>query len=151
MSHQSLVIPFTFLIYNQRDTILNLLESSTVDGRPGLHIFIQTFCENAETFQGFWPARVSTLAICSLFASERSSLQNLTVKGDIVVKPENKNGVIYSIQLSFCLLMEDVAVIMTRSMTKKSTHAQLGSLYYLEKSFLYLTTLFSFFFLGYLI
>ncbi|KAI0829067.1 ARM repeat-containing protein [Trametes gibbosa] len=99
---QSLIIPFAFLIYNQRDTVLSLLESTNVDGRSGLDILIQTWCENAETFQGFWPTRISTLALSSLFASERPSLQHLLVKGDIIVKPETKN------------------VIMTRSKTRQT-------------------------------
>ncbi|EJF67437.1 ARM repeat-containing protein [Dichomitus squalens LYAD-421 SS1] len=98
---QSLIIPFAFLIHNQRDTVLNLLESQQIDGTAALDILVRTWCENAETFQGFWPPRISTLALCSLYVSERPSLQNLVVKGDIVVKPETKN------------------VIMTRSRTKQ--------------------------------
>ncbi|KAF7337532.1 ARM repeat-containing protein [Mycena sanguinolenta] len=100
----SLVIPFAFLINNQRDTVLDLLESMNVQGRTGLDILIQTWCENAETFQGFWPSRISTMGLCQLFVSERPSLQNLMVKGDIIVKPETQN------------------VIMTRSRTKLSPH-----------------------------
>ncbi|KAF8167572.1 armadillo-type protein [Crassisporium funariophilum] len=101
---QSLVIPFAFLINNQRDTVLTLLESMDIGGRSGLDILIQTWCENAETFQGFWPSRISTLALTQLFLSERKSLQNLTVKGDIIIRPETKN------------------VIMTRSRTKTTPH-----------------------------
>ncbi|KAF9225273.1 ARM repeat-containing protein [Gyrodon lividus] len=101
---QSLVIPFVFLIHNQADTVLGLLESTTVQGRTALDVFIQTWCENAETFQGFWPTRISTLTLSQLYASGRSSLQNLTVKGDIIIKPETKN------------------VIMTRSRTKTTPH-----------------------------
>ena len=63
-----------------------------IHGRSGLDIFIQTWCENAETFQGFWPGRTSTMALTQLFVSERPSLQNLLVKGDIIVKPETKDG-----------------------------------------------------------
>lgn len=101
---QSLVIPFAFLINNQRDSVLSLLESMDVQGRSGLDILIQTWCENAETFQGFWPGRISTIALTQLFVSERPSLQNLIVKGDIIVKPETKD------------------VIMTRSRTKTAPH-----------------------------
>ena len=89
---QSLIVPFNFLIHNQRDTVLGLLESSNVEGDSGLNVFVQTLCENVETFQGFWPSRVSTLALTSLFASERPSLQGLVVKGDIIVKTDSKNG-----------------------------------------------------------
>ncbi len=123
---QSLIIPFAFLIHNQRDTVLTLLEGTNVGGRSGLDILIQTWCENAETFQGFWPTRISALALSSLFASERPSLQQLVVKGDIVVKPETKNGECF---LSCCwavagrsgLSGRACAVIMTRSKTKQST------------------------------
>ncbi|KAJ7161233.1 armadillo-type protein [Mycena crocata] len=91
---QSLVIPFAFLINNQRDTVLDLLESMNVQDRSGLDILIQTWCENAETFQGFWPSRISTMALCQLFVSERPSLQNLMVKGDILVKAETQNVIV---------------------------------------------------------
>ncbi|KAJ7597774.1 ARM repeat-containing protein [Mycena floridula] len=101
---QSLVIPFAFLINSQRDTVLSLLETMNVDGRSGLDILIQTWCENAETFQGFWPSRTSSMALSQLFMSERPSLQSLVVKGDMLVNTETKN------------------VIMTRSRTKTAPH-----------------------------
>jgi len=97
---QSLVIPFTFLLNSQRDTVLSLLEEMNISGRTGLDVLVQTWCENAETFQGFWPSRSSTMALTQLFVSERPSLQGLMVKGDIVIKPETKNGGWFS---SFCL------------------------------------------------
>ncbi|EKM84237.1 hypothetical protein AGABI1DRAFT_52094 [Agaricus bisporus var. burnettii JB137-S8] len=101
---QSLVCPFAFLISNQRDTTLDLLESMNIDGRSGLDILVQTWCENAETFQGFWASRISTLGLTELLISERPSLRNIVVKGELIVKPETKN------------------VIMTRSKTKKTPH-----------------------------
>ncbi|EPS97853.1 hypothetical protein FOMPIDRAFT_1037743 [Fomitopsis schrenkii] len=97
---QSLVVPFAFLVSNQRDTVLDLLESANIDGRSGLDILLQTWCENEETFQGFWAQRISTLAFCSLFVSNRPSLQAVVVKGDLIIKPETRN------------------VIMTRSKTR---------------------------------
>ncbi|PBL00281.1 ARM repeat-containing protein [Armillaria gallica] len=97
---QSLVIPFAFLITHQRDTVLSLLETTNTQGRSGLEVLIHTWCENAETFQGFWPSRISTMALSQLFVCERPSLLNLMVKGDLIVKPETKN------------------VIMTRSRTR---------------------------------
>ncbi|KAH6916745.1 armadillo-type protein [Coprinopsis sp. MPI-PUGE-AT-0042] len=89
---QSLVVPFAFLVNNQRDTVLDLVEPLTIDGRSGLDILVQTWCENAETFQGYWPSRVSTLGLVQLFLSERPSLRNLVVKGDMILKPETKNA-----------------------------------------------------------
>jgi len=100
---QSLVIPFAFLIYNQRDTVLDLLENTTVQGRSALDVLLQTWCENAETFQGFWAPRVSTLALCALYEAsvKRASLQNISVKGDMIIRPEQSD------------------VIMTRSKSKQ--------------------------------
>ena len=95
--NQSLVIPFAFLINNQRDTVLSLLETMAIGGRSGLDVLIQTWCENAETFQGFWPSRISTLALTQLFLSNRQSLKNLRVKGDIIIKSETKDGKMFSI------------------------------------------------------
>ncbi|KAL0575020.1 hypothetical protein V5O48_006949 [Marasmius crinis-equi] len=90
---QSLVIPFAFLINNQRDTVLSLLEEMKIqpEGRSGLETLIRTWCENAETFQGFWQSRSSTMALTQLFLSERPSLAGIMVKGDIVLNPETKN------------------------------------------------------------
>ncbi|KAH0591342.1 hypothetical protein H2248_001421 [Termitomyces sp. 'cryptogamus'] len=99
---QSLVIPFAFLINNQRDTVLSLLEGMTVAGRSGLDILVQTWCENGETFHGFWQTRISILGLIQLFVSEHPNLQHLIVKGDIIVNDTNKN------------------VIMTRSRTRKT-------------------------------
>ncbi|KIY50482.1 ARM repeat-containing protein [Fistulina hepatica ATCC 64428] len=103
---QSLIVPFAFLIHNQLDAVISLLEGMNSEGRSGLDVLLQTWCENAETFQGFWPSRVSTVALTQLFtaASQRTSLQQIHVKGDIIVKPETKN------------------VIMTRSRTKQTPH-----------------------------
>jgi hypothetical protein len=102
------VIPFAFLINNQRDTVLALLEEMNVQGRTGLDVLIQTWCENAETFQGFWQSRCSTMALTQLFVSERPSLQSLMVKGDIIMKPETKNGERY---FMFCFFLVVVVLI----------------------------------------
>ena len=125
---QSLIVPFVFLIHNQADTVLSMLESTTVQGRTALDILIQTWCENAETFQGYWPTRISTLTLSQLYVSGRHTLQNLLVKGDIIIKPETKNGervhlVWYqTIRLDLTVDYCDPAmvVIMTRSRTKTS-------------------------------
>ena len=89
-----LVIPFAFLINNQRDTVLSLVESINVQGRTGLDILVQTWCENAETFQGFWAQRISILGLTQMFTANRPSLQNLTVKGEMIVNEANKNGML---------------------------------------------------------
>lgn len=40
---------------------MSLLEGINVDGRSGLDVLIQTWCENAEVFQGFWPSRIRSV------------------------------------------------------------------------------------------
>jgi hypothetical protein len=117
-----LIVPFAFLINNEPDTILSLLESINDNGRSGLDILIQTWCENAETFQGFWPSRVSTLALSKLFASGRPSLQNLTVKGDLIVRQETRNSEYRYYLARIVVILSDEA-IMTRSKTKNSERA----------------------------
>jgi hypothetical protein len=99
---------------------VSLLESVDVQGRSGLDILIQTWCENAETFQGFWAERISTMALTQLFVSDRPSLQNLIVKGDIIVKPETKDGEDLLFPNNY-FPAQTSSVIMTRSRTKMST------------------------------
>jgi importin-9 len=101
--------------------VLSLLESMDVQGRSGLDILIQTWCENAETFQGFWPGRISNMALTQLFVSERLSLQTLMVKGDIIVKPETQDGEDLLSSNIFILVLKLSSVIMTRSRTKTGT------------------------------
>lgn len=98
--------------------MLSLLESIDIQGRSGLDILIQTWCENAETFQGFWPRRISTMALTQLFVSEKPALQNLIVKGDIIVKPETKDGEDLLFPNGFQPGTQTSSVIMTRSRTK---------------------------------
>ncbi|CAE6414438.1 unnamed protein product [Rhizoctonia solani] len=85
---QSLIVPFAFLIHTQRDNVLNLLESTRVDSKSGLEVLIHA----------------CTLALCQMFLSDRPSLQQIYVKGDIIVKPETRN------------------VIITRSRAKQTPH-----------------------------
>jgi importin-9 len=90
---QSLIIPFCFLIHNQRDAVLDIVEKTEpIEGRSGLDILLNTWCENAATFQGFWPIRISTLALCQMVLSERESVRSIKVKGAMIVKPETRNG-----------------------------------------------------------
>lgn len=101
---QSLIVPFALLIYSQRDTVLNLLESTAVNSRSGLEVLVHAWCENAEMLQGNWPSRISVLALCQMFTSDRPSLRQIQVKGDLIVKPETQN------------------VIITRSRAKQTPH-----------------------------
>lgn len=68
------------------------------------------------------------MAMSQLYASERPSLQSLMVKGDIIVKPETRNG---EQALVFLLSRHAIyssllgPVIMTRSRTKTSRQIHL--------------------------
>jgi hypothetical protein len=91
---QSLIIPFAFLVYTHCDAVLDLLESTRVgeEGRLGLDVMLNTWAENAATFQGFWPTRISALALCTLLRAGRPSLQTIVVKGDIIITAAFKNS-----------------------------------------------------------
>lgn len=64
----------------------------TVNGRSGLDVLVQTWCENGATFHGFWQTRISILGLIQLFVSEHPQLKHLIVKGDIIVNNANRNG-----------------------------------------------------------
>ena len=101
---QSLIIPFAFLVHNHREAVLDLLETTRIGGGEsdsgGLDVLLNTWCENAATFQGFWPTRVSALALCALLASERPSLRAVMVKGDIIITPATKNSACFFFYLT---------------------------------------------------
>jgi len=59
----------------------------------GLDVLLNTWCENAATFQGFWPTRISALALCTLLRAERPSLQAVVVKGDIIITATTKTTI----------------------------------------------------------
>jgi hypothetical protein len=118
---QSLIVPFAFLVYNHCTAVLELLESTRVseDGRLGLDVLLNAWCENAATFQGFWPTRMSALALCTLLRAERPSLQTVIVKGDIIITAATKNSKSYFLSFEcqrVCLTIP--AAIMTRSKTR---------------------------------
>ena len=90
---QSLIAPFVFLIHKgHRDTVINLLGPMQIGTKTGLEVFVNTWCENADTLQGFWTPRMSTLALIDMFQCGHPSLQHLMVKGDLIIKPETRNG-----------------------------------------------------------
>lgn len=86
---QSLIVPLAYLIHTQFDATLSLLESTPIDienSQPvlALEVLLKSWAENAETFQGSWAIRVSTLALADLFASERPSLAVVGVRGEMI-------------------------------------------------------------------
>ena len=55
---QSLILPFAFLIHGQRDVVLDLLATLSVDGKPALEVLATAWADNVDTFQGFWNTRI---------------------------------------------------------------------------------------------
>ncbi|KAH9823821.1 armadillo-type protein [Melampsora americana] len=91
---QSMILPFAYLLHQHADTVLDLLESFHVTGINGqqqlaLQLVLSTWCENADTFQGYWNIRVSTVALSQLYACTRPSLDQITVKGDLIITDKN--------------------------------------------------------------
>ncbi|GAA5868959.1 hypothetical protein JCM16303_000320 [Sporobolomyces ruberrimus] len=101
MFTQSMVLPFAYVIEQQLDTALTLLESIVVpptshgaSPKPALEVLLSAWCDYANDFQGFWNQKLSTLALTKLYAaSSRPSLQQLQVKGDLLLTAENKNKI----------------------------------------------------------
>ncbi|GAA5825501.1 hypothetical protein JCM5353_005327 [Sporobolomyces roseus] len=99
MFTQSMVLPFAYVIDQQVDTALTLLESIVVPpslpgspSRPALEVLLSAWCDYANDFQGFWNQKLSTIALSKLYAaSSRTSLQQMQVKGDLLLTNENKN------------------------------------------------------------
>ncbi|KAF8314424.1 ARM repeat-containing protein [Clavulina sp. PMI_390] len=94
---QSLVVPFAYVIYSQRDTVLGLLKSmhDVPNHTPeeAFRMFVETWVDNAEMFVGFWATRVSTLALCQLFLSTDEALRSMHVKGDQIIDPATRDVV----------------------------------------------------------
>jgi len=67
----------------------------------GLAIVLRAWCQDAiDTVQGSWSIKVNNLAMTELFVCERPSLQQVTVRGDMIINDDNRN------------------IIMTRSRTR---------------------------------
>lgn len=66
---QSLILPFAYLVYQQLDTVLGLLEGMSVpvagqrEPRPALDVLITSWCENSDVFQGFWNIKVRCVSV----------------------------------------------------------------------------------------
>jgi len=82
-------------------------------------VLLNTWCENAATFQGFWPTRISALALCALLRAERPSLQVVVVKGDIIITATTKNSAsFFRLSGASTRYLTHSVAIMTRSKTR---------------------------------
>jgi len=82
---QSLILVFAHLINTQLETAVQFLVSVNIEGRNGLEILLPVWCENHDSFSGFYALKVSSIAFSKLFLLNDPRLQNINVKGDIIV------------------------------------------------------------------
>ncbi|KAI9023057.1 armadillo-type protein [Phycomyces nitens] len=85
---QSLVLVFAHLIISQQDTVLQFLTSTTINNKSGLDILMNTWCDNHDSFSGYYSLKVSDIALSKLLLVNDPRLQSMTVKGEIVVNPD---------------------------------------------------------------
>ncbi|KAM0754424.1 ARM repeat-containing protein [Meredithblackwellia eburnea MCA 4105] len=91
---QSLILPFAYLAHSQSDTVLTLLEGIDVPGSgSALQILLNKWCDNVEVLQGYWNQKVSTVGLMQLYLSQRPSLQQIQVKGDLLLTEVNSNKI----------------------------------------------------------
>ncbi|BGP06448.1 hypothetical protein JCM10049v2_002270 [Rhodotorula toruloides] len=98
MFTQSLVLPFAYLVHQQLDTVLSLLENLTIPGpppRPALEVLLTSWCDFAGDFQGYWNQKVSAVGLAHLYAAaaSRAGLQQVQVKGDMVITEANRDKI----------------------------------------------------------
>ncbi|KAI8368240.1 armadillo-type protein [Radiomyces spectabilis] len=84
---QSLVMVFAHLIIQQQDTVLQFLSNTAINGKSGLEILMPTWCDYYDSFSGYYSLKVSAIALSKVFLVNDPRLQNLNVKGELVVNP----------------------------------------------------------------
>ncbi|KAJ9099923.1 hypothetical protein QFC21_003928 [Naganishia friedmannii] len=97
---QTLILPFAYLFTVAPDMTLDLLEQLQVSSptEPGvqknaLEVVITAWCDEAvDTVQGTYSIKVNDMAMTQLLVSQRPSLQNIIVKGDLIIDEKNKDS-----------------------------------------------------------
>ncbi|KAI9258508.1 armadillo-type protein [Sporodiniella umbellata] len=84
---QSLVMVFAHLIISQQDTVFDYLRSTEIDGTSGLKVLMTTWCDNYDSFSGYYTLKVSAIALSRIYMVNDPLLLNIQVKGEIVVNP----------------------------------------------------------------
>ncbi|GAA5804125.1 hypothetical protein HPULCUR_009611 [Helicostylum pulchrum] len=84
---QSLVMVFAHLVISQQETVFQFLCNTQINGKSGLEILMTTWCENYDSFSGYYTMKVSAIALSKIYLSSDPRLSSITVKGDIIVNP----------------------------------------------------------------
>ena len=97
---QSLIIPFAYLFGTEHtEQTIDLLTSfppvNLPDGTstPALDLVLNSWCETAETITGSWNIRVNDLGLAKLFALPYPAIQNVMVRGDLIITDANRNKI----------------------------------------------------------
>ncbi|RXK36603.1 hypothetical protein M231_06144 [Tremella mesenterica] len=103
---QSLVLPFAYLFVEHTEEILELL--SKLDARmpdgsttPALPVVLNQWCEMSDTISGSWNIRVSDLGLARLFMAPVPLLQQIQVKGDMIITQTNSKDPIQHTMIPF--------------------------------------------------
>ncbi|CAG8673947.1 10649_t:CDS:10, partial [Racocetra persica] len=86
---QSLLMIFAHLALGQKSTVVNFMDESVINGRNGLDILLNTWLENHDSFQGHYNIKISAIALSELFLSCDPRIQNIKVKGDLIIMPSS--------------------------------------------------------------
>lgn len=84
---QSLVMVFAHLFISQQETVFQFLCNTEINGKSGLEILMTTWCDNYDSFSGYYTMKVSAIALSKIYSSSDPRLSNVTVKGEIIVNP----------------------------------------------------------------
>lgn len=97
---QSLIIPFAYLFGTEHtqqtiDLLLSFPPVHLPEGttKPALDLVLSAWCETAETITGSWNIRVSDLGMAKLFTMPSPALQNVLVRGDLIINENNRNKI----------------------------------------------------------
>ncbi|CAG8541978.1 14752_t:CDS:10 [Acaulospora morrowiae] len=82
---QSLVLIFAHVLINQQSTVIDFLANLNINGRNGVEVLLNTWFENHDSFHGYYSIRVSAIALSKLFLLCDPRIENLQVKGDLIV------------------------------------------------------------------
>ncbi|KAI9007390.1 armadillo-type protein [Gaertneriomyces semiglobifer] len=83
---QQLVMVFVHLLNTQPQAlVIDFLATMDLDGRSGLEVVVNAWCDTFGDFHGFYNIKASAVAMTKVFAAGDGRVQGLMVKGDEIV------------------------------------------------------------------
>ncbi|KAI8930316.1 armadillo-type protein [Entophlyctis helioformis] len=87
---QTLIAVFAHLIQTQTDTVVQFLAGCNVNGRDGLTILLNAWCDNFQDFSGSYTNKVSCSAMSKLLLNPHPQLNTVQVRGVLIVPSKKK-------------------------------------------------------------